>query len=64
MAELRSNLHNMQFGKDFIAEEPATIHKRHSKEFIAEELKTFCKLQPKVEEVDNFIQKLRKRHDA
>ena len=51
MAELRSRLHNMQVGKGFIAEEPATIRKRHLKEFIAEEIKTFRKLQPKVEEV-------------
>ncbi len=64
MAELRSNLHNLQFGKDFLAEEPATIRKRPSHEFIAKELKTFCKLQAKVEEVDSFIQKLRKHRDT
>ena len=62
MRDLRGGL--TDFTNTFIAEEPTTVRKRHTKELIAAELKGFLQLSGQHDEVADFVKKLHKRHGS
>lgn len=51
-----------EFHRGFLAEEPGTIRKRHTKELVMVELTNFNKLKDKMSAVGEFVKTLQRRH--
>ena len=62
MANLRTSMSD--FHKSFIAEEPSTIRKRHTRELIMGEMKTFGELHAKVIAIGDFVKVLQRRNTS
>ena len=50
------------FHRGFLAEEPATIRKRHTKEMVTVELTAFNQMKSKMLALSDFVKKLQRRH--
>jgi hypothetical protein len=60
MNALRADM--TEFHRGFLAEEPGTIRKRHTKELVMVELATFNKLKDKMSALGEFVKTMQRRH--
>lgn len=62
LGELRAGM--TEFHRSLLGEDPATIKKRHSREYILAELRTFDELKTFVQLLGEFIRLLLRRHKS
>ena len=51
-----------EFHRGFLAEEPGTIRKRHTKELVMVELTAFNKLKDKMSTLGEYVRTMQRRH--